>query len=228
MAIGFPSHLLEQDEQVILDMHPHWIMLAPAGAASVLLVAVGVAVTVMLINHGHSGQAALAMLGFAVVAVVVFGAKQLSWRYTHFVLTDTRIVTRVGIFAKAGVEIPVQRVNTVFFNQSIVERMIGVGNLSIESASASGATEISGIANPSGVQRAIYAQMEKSSGIDPSTGAPIASQPTTPLQQQPPPPSNAIPADIPEQINALAALYNSGALTESEFAAKKAELLSRI
>ena len=47
-----------------------------------------------------------------------------------------------GVLAKQGIEIPLERVNTVFFNQAIFERMLGAGDLTIESGGETGTAEV--------------------------------------------------------------------------------------
>ena len=48
------------------------------------------------------------------------------WFTTNFVITSDRVIFRMGVFAKHGIEIPLERVNNVIFHQSILERMLGV------------------------------------------------------------------------------------------------------
>ena len=57
-------------------------------------------------------------------------------------------------------DIPLERVNTVFFNQGPLERLVGAGDLKIESASESGANEFRNVRRPNIVQKEIYTQME--------------------------------------------------------------------
>ena len=64
------------------------------------------------------------------------------------------------MLAKTGIEIPLERINTVFFNQSIFERMLGAGDLAIESGGETGKQTFSDIRRPSLVQNEIYRQME--------------------------------------------------------------------
>lgn len=150
------------------------------------------------------------------VTLLWFVQRYIAWVSTHFVLTSDRVIYRSGIIAKRGIEIPLERINTIFFNQRIFERMLGLGDLDIESASKDGAQRFEDIRNPSAVQNEIYQQMERneskqadriSSGINRATGGGDS---------------------IPDQIAKLSALRDQGVLTEAEFQAKKAELLGRM
>ena len=113
---------------------------------------------------------------------------------------------------------PLEWINTLFSQRRIFERVLGLGDLDIESASKDGAQRFEDIRNPSGVQNEIYQQMEAnqikaaeriSGGINRAQSAPDG-------------------ASIPDQIAKLSALRDQGVLTEDEFQAKKQELLGRM
>ena len=93
-------------------------------------------------------------------ALGFFGFTYLQWTTTNFVVTNERLVSRKGVISKEGIEIPLDRINTVFFNQSIFERIIGAGDLGIESAGEGGRQEFTDIRKPNLVQNEIYRQVE--------------------------------------------------------------------
>jgi uncharacterized membrane protein YdbT with pleckstrin-like domain len=121
--------------------------------------------------------------------------------------------------AKHGIEIPLERINTIFFHQRIFERMLGLGNLEIESASKDGAQRFEDIRNPSAVQNEIYQQMEANQikAADRISGGINRAQAAASTAES-----------IPEQIAKLSSLRDQGVLTEAEFQAKKQELLGRM
>ena len=88
------------------------------------------------------------------------GWTYLKWVTTNFVITTDRLIYRHGVLSKHGIEIPLERVNTVFFSQSILERMVGSGDLVIESAGELGRQNFSNVRKPSAVQNEIHKQME--------------------------------------------------------------------
>jgi uncharacterized membrane protein YdbT with pleckstrin-like domain len=59
----------------------------------------------------------------------------LAWKTTHFVITDRRVMYRHGLLTRAGIDIPLARINSVEFRHGIVDRMVRAGTLVIESAS---------------------------------------------------------------------------------------------
>ena len=59
----------------------------------------------------------------------------LAWRSTHFVITDRRVMYRHGVLTRAGIDIPLARINSVEFRHGLADRMMRTGTLIIESAS---------------------------------------------------------------------------------------------
>lgn len=207
----FPTKLLNDDEEIVLDLHPHWIFFVrPLGAllGSILL---GI---VVLAKNWDQAYVEFPSAILVLVSLGWFLFSYAKWATTNFVITTDRLVYRHGVLAKKGVEIPLERVNTVFFSQSIFERMIRSGDLAIESAGERGLESFSNVRRPSAVQNEIYKQMEANETRKFDRIAPRA-------------PATHAPS-IPEQIQQLDALRQSGALTDEEFNAKKADLLKRM
>ena len=156
-AVPFSRKLLNDDEDIALDLHPHWVFFLKPGAALVAAVALGI----LLLRVGLDGRSRLASLGcWCSLALAWFGFTYARWATTNFVVTTDRLIYRHGVLSKHGIEIPLDRVNTVFFSQSIVERMLGSGDLVIESAGELGRQDFSNVRKPSAVQNEIYRQME--------------------------------------------------------------------
>ncbi|MGA1435870.1 MAG: PH domain-containing protein [Ilumatobacteraceae bacterium] len=97
------------------------------------------------------------------VVISGFGValRWLSWVTTYFVVTSDRVIFRSGIISRRGVEIPLGRVNNVLFNQSLLERVIGAGDLLIESGGESGQQTFTDVRNPDRVQNAIHAAIDR-------------------------------------------------------------------
>jgi uncharacterized membrane protein YdbT with pleckstrin-like domain len=218
--VANPDLRLREHEELILDLHPHWWYFAKA--------VVGVVVAVILGSYALTVGwdwlnvvAALLIFG----SLIWLGERYIRWVSTHFILTSDRIIWLEGVVAKKGIEFPLQRINTIFFSQRIFERVLGLGDLKIESASESGTQIFEDIRSPGKVQHEIYAQMEanENRGLD-KLGDRLTAQVAPAAPAPPAPPSQP----VADQIAALHQLKESGALTEAEYEAKKAELLGRI
>ena len=59
----------------------------------------------------------------------------LAWKTTHFVVTDRQVMYRHGVLTRAGIDIPLARINSVEFRHGLFDRMVRTGTLIIESAS---------------------------------------------------------------------------------------------
>jgi uncharacterized membrane protein YdbT with pleckstrin-like domain len=202
----YPQRLLNEGEGVVLDLRPHWWFFSRQFAGGVLLVALAVAVARLPDDLRGVGWIVFAAL--AVIWALWLGGRLLRWQTTHFVVTTDRLIFRSGVIAKHGREILLERVNDITFHQSILERLLGAGDLMIESAGERGQEAFDNIAHPESVQQEIYRQIEgntrKTAGY------------------------SRADATIPEQIAQLADLRDRGLLSATEFEAKKADLLKRM
>jgi uncharacterized membrane protein YdbT with pleckstrin-like domain len=116
-------------------------------------------------------------------------------------------VFRSGVVAKRGIEIPLERINTVFMHQRILDRVLRNGDLTIESGGERGSETFLHIAEPAKVQNDIYLQLERNQQAASQKSAPV---------------------DVVAQIDRLDDLRTRGVITEAEFQAKKAQLLDRL
>jgi uncharacterized membrane protein YdbT with pleckstrin-like domain len=208
--VPFPRKLLNDDESIALELHPHWWFLAGHVVVLVLAVLVGVVVLVQDLHVALTAAAGIAVLA----ALIWFGVRYAQWATTNFVVTSDRLIFRHGVLSKHGIEIPLERVNTVHFSQTLFERMLGSGDLVIESAGEMGRQDFSNVRRPSAVQNEIYRQMEDNENrkFDRlGTGR------------------GAAPEDsIPAQIRELEGLRREGVLSDDEFRIKKQQLLDRM
>jgi uncharacterized membrane protein YdbT with pleckstrin-like domain len=159
--VGYPQRLLNEDEEVVFDLHPHWKgLLGPTVLAPVI-------VFVATFGAGKipagSAQGKLRLL-VAVLALVAFGwwvvRPYLHWFTTHFVLTTRRVIMREGLVARRGRDIPIFRINDVTFSHTVIERIFGAGTLVVESAGERGQVTLTDIPHVEDVQREIYTLMD--------------------------------------------------------------------
>src|SRR4051795_1361540 len=212
----YPDHLIQDGETVALDLRPHWWFFSRN-----ILTGIPLAIILIVVLNSDTDWVADyggILLGLVAIAWAVWlGLKYRQWRMTYFVVTSRRVIYRSGVVSKRGVEIPLERINNINFHQRIIDRIIGAGDLDIESAGRDGQSHFDFIRHPDGVQHEIYHQME------------ARNMPVAMVQQAPAVVSPASPgAAVPDQIEQLAKLRDQGHITEAEFEAKKAELLGRM
>lgn len=202
--MAFPRRLLSDNEELILDLRPHWITIVVPTLITVLVVIVWIYAL-----GKTNGVVSWIVTAAAIVVLLWFPARGfIDWATSHFVVTSDRLIHREGLVSKSSMEIPLEAINDVRFDQGIIERMVGAGDLVIESAGTRGQEVFSNIRNPEGVQKTIYElgernRMQNAGGLRPAAGAPSMS---TELQR-------------------LADLRDRGVLTEQEFQEQKARIL---
>ena len=77
------------------------------------------------------------LLGAVAVAYWV-GWPVLNWLSTSYTVTDRRLITRQGVLTRVGPDIPLYRINDVFYEHGLIDRVLGCGTLIVESASERG------------------------------------------------------------------------------------------
>ncbi len=203
--MAYPSRLLNDNETVSVDLHPHWWFLVGPTLAIAAAIAAGVAT--LFATDAETTVRTVA--GWVTIVALVVSALWLVQRYarwvtTHFVITNRRIIFRTGLLAKRGIEIPLDRVNTVHFRQGVLERFVGAGDLLIESGGETGQQRFTDIRQPDRVQRVIHAEMAAREvhgrGVD---GV----------------------VDVADQLEKLESMLLRGTLTSDEFERQKRRLL---
>ena len=207
--MSFPRKYLNEGEEIVLDQRPHWFYLV--GPVIALAATLALAVAVSGRAHGDLQAVALVptllLVALALVWVLVRYAK---WTTTSFVITTDRLIHRHGVLSKSGREIPLERLNDVSFHQTLLQRMLGSGDLLIESAGERGQQMFSGFPHPERTQNQIHRQIELAQARDADRIA--GRRELSPL----------------EQLEKLEELRQRGVISQAEFDVKKAKLLDRL
>ena len=211
--MAYPKNLIQDGETVALDLRPHWWYFSRNIFTGIPLVII--LILVLNIDDDDLRKYTGWIVGIAAVAWAAWLVlKYLQWKMTYFVVTSRRVIYRTGVLAKKGVEIPLERVNNINFHQRIIDRIIGAGDLDIESAGKDGQSHFDFIRHPDGVQHEIYRMME------------TRNMPQVPSGVAAPSPTPA--ASVPEQIEQLARLRDQGHISAAEYEQKKSQLLERM
>ena len=159
--MAYPRKLLDTDEKIVLELHPHWrALIVPA--LLVPVVAGLAAFLASLVGDGdYQGPVRIAIVVVAVVLLVVFSLVPfLRWVTTLYVVTDRRIALRTGILNRSGRDVPLPRVNDVTFEHSFIERFFRSGTLIIESAGERGQVQLQDVPRVEEVQSTVYRLVE--------------------------------------------------------------------
>jgi membrane protein YdbS with pleckstrin-like domain len=224
-------------EQVVLRTNKHWFApVADSGWAILMLAAV--AVLAWLEPAQPSGILSfvwrlvdLVQLGLFLGALGWIVYNIVAWRTAEYGVTTLRIRGHEGLLKKRSTDTLLTSVTDIQSKSSVLGRALGFGNIRIMTASGdTGEDNFTSIKGPDAFKKEVFER--KHGAASPSVAA-AAAPPTVAVS--PPggaavaPPVPAQPAVDPmAQIEGLAKLRDSGAISAQEFEAKKADLLSRI
>ncbi|HEY3087114.1 MAG TPA: PH domain-containing protein [Jatrophihabitantaceae bacterium] len=135
----YPETILADDERVVAHLHPHWITLVPATFWFLIICgAAGVAIAYLPSGSAHTPLLiGILAVGFLLLYRLTF-VPWISWRTTHYVFTTHRVLIRRGVLRHVGHDISLQRINDVGFSQSLRDRIVRAGTITIESAGEQG------------------------------------------------------------------------------------------
>ena len=208
MAVHLPTRSLGDDEQVLLRFRPHWKVLLPGVIWGMLLAALAGMALAALPASWRWWSVAVALALWLLLAT----RSAVSWWSTTYVLTTERIVVRRGLVARTGTEIPLESITNVLFRQRTLQRLLGYGDVLVESAGSQGQSRLDDIPHPDAFQSQIYRAREARSIQLRGPAGPGG--------------QGGQVGDVLAQLEVLASLRERGHLTEEEFAAQKRRVLS--
>jgi uncharacterized membrane protein YdbT with pleckstrin-like domain len=103
-----------------------------------------------------NGIVSLIVWILALVVIVWWTVRPfLDWLTATYTITNRRLITREGLVARRGHDIPLMRISDVAFDQGILDRMLGCGTLVISDASTHGSVRLHDIPQVEAVQRTL-------------------------------------------------------------------------
>ncbi|HLI43752.1 MAG TPA: PH domain-containing protein [Acidimicrobiales bacterium] len=246
----FPRKLLSPGEEVVVEALPNWSVLARP--ISLALAAVAGSVALLVAWTSAPRWVAYALGVVCVLALGWLATRVAVWRSRLLVITTRRVIYRWGFLRRTGREIPLDRVQDVTYHQTLFERLVGAGSLTIESAGASGQEPFPDVRHPAEMQSLVnqlisgdWRAPARSSLVPPQPAVPPPPppEPVTPPYGAPTVTASAAPAPAPpsavavpgsggmpggalgDQLRELERLHELGVITDAEFDRKRRELL---
>jgi membrane protein YdbS with pleckstrin-like domain len=200
---------LQTGEEILYRAYPTRLPLVPwVLGAALALVAAGLVWKLWDESLGlpmalAAGAVALVLLGMTLAKWVVL-------RSHDYVLTNRRVILEEGIFSRRSMDASLGKINNVEHRQSLWGRLLGYGDVEVDTASETGATRFPGISQPLDFKREILGAVE---GYR-QGGAPL--------------PVTASTLSPAEKIRQLKGLLDEGLISAQEFEAKRRDLLAEM
>lgn len=137
-----------------ITIHPSLKPILPYYLLSAMLFAA----VVTWILHTNSPYWWLLILPILVALWAV--AKHLALRTTRLVIEGDLIKYESGLASKQQRTIVIQKLQDVRVDQSVIERMLGIGSLSLETAGETSRLTIDGIDNPGRIAEMLHEKMQ--------------------------------------------------------------------
>lgn len=220
-----PDIDLMPNEKMILASNPHWFYFWKQVAAGV-----GILALLLLFWTWDTDWIETVIGWVTLVAFIVLILDTIyefvQWQTTRFAITDQRVAYQSGIFRRRGVSIPLNRINNVNFEQSMIARMLNNGVVTIESAGETGDSVFENIPNPEHVRTLIFAQVEADEQRDSDRDA--AALAKAMREHQEPASTAPAPPSATERLAALDELKAQGLIDDAEYAAKRQQILDEL
>jgi len=89
------------------------------------------------------------------IAVIYFVFKYYSWKFDLWVVTNHRVIDEFGVFSINSKESPIDKINNVSYQQSLLGRIMGFGDVQIQTAAEMGETSYTNISRPQQLKEAL-------------------------------------------------------------------------
>ncbi len=200
--MSFTKKQLLPGENLIFLVHQHYLVLARPLIINIAALGILIAISLKL-DRPWFLFFFLAPLCYLLWEILVRSRRE-------YIVTNRRVVKQEGVLSISSFDAPLDKINNVFHEQSLLGRMLRYGDVGLETASEQGTTMFYSIPNPVEFKNSIVHNREV-----------YMTSPRTPDAASP-------GGDIPRLIENLASLRERNIITEQEFEAKKRELLDKI
>jgi uncharacterized membrane protein YdbT with pleckstrin-like domain len=200
--MSFVENQLLPDEEVVLLTHQHpvvlfWpILINIAAAAVVIALAFTLAIYWFLLFY------------FGPLLLLLW--EVLVRHKEEYIITSRRIVKQQGVFSVSSFDASLDKINNILHEQSLWGRVLGYGNVRLETASEHGITVFHLIPDPVAFKNCIVQQRELYRSSQTGSLGSVSRE------------------DVPGMLDELARLRDRNVITAAEFDEKKKNLLARL
>ena len=204
---------LKKDEKILVKIRQHWIKLALPVLAWLLLV-----ILLFVINWPGAGAKFIIIL----IAALYPAYEYINWKYNLWTVTNMRVVDESGFFSRHSKESPLDKINNVEYDQSIWGRLLGYGDVDIQTAAEMGDDNYNLIHHPKLLKDTITHAQEEYKRTQISNQA---TQLAEAIAKTNPGAAQASTQMIGDELHKLFELLQKGAITQEEYIAQKNKLM---
>jgi uncharacterized membrane protein YdbT with pleckstrin-like domain len=213
--MAYLDALLAPGEVVVVRERQHWIALLRRIAGAALLAILAIAMTTLYGLGGWptSGVGAWVGAGLLVLAFLLALPATMRWWNEQYLVTDRRVLRVEGVFRKQALDSGLAKINDVHVEQSFLGRLLGFGSLEILTASDATINRLDLLPRPLAFKRALMTAAHQGATARAAGGAPAAASPSRPAA---------------DRLAELDEMRRRGLISDAEYEAKRAEILSAL
>jgi uncharacterized membrane protein YdbT with pleckstrin-like domain len=217
--MSYGEHLLAQGEVVRYRGRQHWLAPLSDARNAVLLLLLGVVIMFLAAYLNFFNPVGFVGIVVALVAVVWIAIVYFTWRAQEYLITNRRVLKVEGLLDKKAGDSSLDKINDAVLKQGILARLLGYGDLEVLTANEQQIDRYAMLNKVVDFKKAMLdAKNSLEDGYRGAASTPAAAAPAP----------KASSGDVAETLAKLAELRDKGAITQAEFDAKKADLLSRM
>ncbi|MBS3946570.1 MAG: PH domain-containing protein [Melioribacter sp.] len=145
---------LRKDEKLLFETRKHWFFLLVPFLIALVLIVLSFYIYFKLEEKSNL------YLAIPVLSILYFIYRYYSWKNDLWAVTNIRVIDESGVFTINSKESPVDKINNVAYRQSVLGRILGYGNVQIQTAAEMGETCYTSISHPAKLKEALSNAME--------------------------------------------------------------------
>lgn len=204
---------LQPGEEILYRAETSRISLVPL--AILMGLAILAAILTGTLVESAPGWGTIAALIVAALLGIVLAWKNYVLRTHEYVLTNHRVIQQTGILNKRSVDSRLDKINNVEHQQTLWGRILGFGDVIIDTASETGTAVFRNITRPLDFKRAIVSVSEQYRAAFRHSGPVLAA------------PAPAAPSAA-DRLRDLKRLLDDGLISEAEYEAKRRQLVDQL
>ncbi len=197
----FTKDQLLPGEKLIILTREHALILLKPILLNVICVAVLVSLSIQTQKYWF--------MFFCIAPFAYLLWEWLVWWRREYIVSDRRVVKQEGVLSISSFDAPLDKINNVFHEQTMMGRLFRYGTVGLETASEQGTTVFDFLPHPVEFKNSIVAQREIYRSFPGSQNRDSSS-------------------DVPRLLEELASLRDRNIISAAEFEEKKKALLGRI